>query len=90
MPQWFEGEPPAVEGEASRKVLELKPRPRRRAGRNYQLLLKVKSETATRFAALAEAEGVCLDEFLDTCWTSTTRRAGRGRTYDRPGNDGNG
>jgi hypothetical protein len=27
-------------------------------------LLKVKSETATRFAALAEAEGVCRDEFL--------------------------
>jgi hypothetical protein len=46
-------------------MLELKPRPRRRAGRNYQLLLKVKSETATRFAALAEAEGVCLGEFLE-------------------------
>jgi hypothetical protein len=45
-------------------MLELKPRPRRRAGRNYRLLPKVKSETATRFAALAEAEGVCLHEFL--------------------------
>jgi hypothetical protein len=47
-------------------MLELKPRPRRRAGRKCRLLLmlKVKSETATRFAALAEAEGVCLHEFL--------------------------
>jgi hypothetical protein len=28
-------------------------------------LLKVKSETALRFAALAEAEGVCLGEFFE-------------------------
>jgi hypothetical protein len=28
-------------------------------------LLKVKSETATRFAALADAEGVSLGEFLE-------------------------
>jgi hypothetical protein len=28
-------------------------------------LLNVKSETATRFAALADAEGVCLGEFLE-------------------------
>jgi hypothetical protein len=48
---WLGSETPAAEGEAPPKVLELKPR-RRRASRNYQLLLKVKSETATRFAAL--------------------------------------
>jgi hypothetical protein len=80
---------PAVEGETSRKVLEQKPRPRRRAGRNYQLLLKVKSEMAIRFAALAEMEGASTN-FSNTCWTSTTRQAGRGKTYDRPGSDGNG
>jgi hypothetical protein len=28
-------------------------------------VLKVKLEAATRFAALAEAKGVCLDEFLE-------------------------
>jgi hypothetical protein len=90
MPQWLEGEPPAVEGEASRKVLELKPRPRRKAGRNYQLLLKVKSETATRFAALAGAKACASANSSNTRWTSTTRRAGGGKTYERPGNDGNG
>jgi len=42
-----------------------KPLRRRRTGRNFQLSLKVKSETATRFATLADAEGVCFGEFLE-------------------------
>jgi hypothetical protein len=74
-------ERPAAKGGAS-KVLELKPQ-RRRAGRNYQLLLKVKSETAVRLAALADAEGVCLGEFLEHMLE--VYEANRGKTDDRPG-----
>jgi hypothetical protein len=42
-----------AEHEAPRKVLQLNPLRRRKTGRNYQLLLKVKPEAAARFAALA-------------------------------------
>jgi hypothetical protein len=41
-----------AEHEAPRKLLQLNPLRRRKTGRNYQLLLKVK-EAAARFAALA-------------------------------------
>jgi hypothetical protein len=75
---WLGSETPAAEGEAPPKVLELKPR-RRRASRNYQLLLKVKSETATRFAALADAEGVCLGEFLERALDAYERETGQAK-----------
>jgi hypothetical protein len=54
-----------AEHEAPRKVLELKSLRRRRIDRNYQLLLKVKPKAAARFAALADAEGVCFGERLE-------------------------
>ena len=61
MIRWLEAAMLA-EHEAPRKVLPLR---RRRTGRNYQLLLKVKPEAAARFATLADAEGVCFGEFLE-------------------------
>jgi hypothetical protein len=73
---WLGSETPAAQGEAP--PLELKPR-RRRASRNYQLLLKVKSETATRFAALADAEGVCLGEFLERALDAYERETGQAK-----------
>jgi hypothetical protein len=76
--QWPEGETPAAEGEASRKVLELKPL-RRRPGRNYQLLLKVTPAVARRFAALADAAGVCFGEFLEKALAAYEREAGQAK-----------
>jgi TPR repeat protein len=67
----------AAEGEASRKVLELKPLRRRKTGRNYQLLLKVKPEAAARFAALADAEGVGSGEFFEKALDAYEREAGQ-------------
>ena len=55
-----------------------KPLRRRRTGRNFQLSLKVKPEAATRFAALADAEGVCFfGEFLEKALDAYEREAGR-------------
>ena len=73
----MKGEMPAAEGEALRKVLELKQR--RRINRNYQLLLKVKPEAAARFAALADAEGVCFGEFFEKALDAYEREAGRAK-----------
>ena len=73
----MKGEMPAAEGEALRKVLELKRR--RRINRNYQLLLKVKPEAAARFAALADAEGVCFGEFFEKALDAYEREAGRAK-----------
>jgi hypothetical protein len=64
MIQWLEAAMLA-EHETPGKVFELKLLRGRRIGRNYQLLLKVKPEVATRFAALADAEGLCFGEFLE-------------------------
>jgi hypothetical protein len=62
---------------APRKVLELKSLRRRKIDRNYQLLLKVKPEAAARFAALADAEGLCfgecLERMLEVCEASRKR-----------------
>jgi hypothetical protein len=71
-----------AEGEASRKVIELKPPPRRGAGRNYQLLLKVKSETATRFAALPMRKA-CPGEFLDKAHNAFERETGQAKNGSR-------
>jgi hypothetical protein len=60
-----EAEMPAAEGEASRKVLELKPPRRRKTDRNYQLLLKVTPAAAKRFTTLADAERIGFGEFLE-------------------------
>jgi hypothetical protein len=73
----MKGEMPAAEGEALRKVLELKQR--RRINRNYQLLLKVKPEAAARFTALADAEGVCFGEFFEKALDAYEREAGRAK-----------
>ena len=73
----MKGEMPAAEGEALRKVLELKRR--RRIKRNYQLLLKVKPEAAARFAALADAEGVCFGEFFEKALDAYERETGRAK-----------
>jgi hypothetical protein len=51
--------------EAPKKVLELKLFRRLRIDRNYQLVLKVKSEAAARFAAQASDEGVWFGECLE-------------------------
>jgi hypothetical protein len=56
-----------------------KPLRRRRTGRNFQLSLKVKPEAATRFAALADAEGVCFGEFLEKALDAYEREAGRAK-----------
>jgi hypothetical protein len=61
MIQWLETAKLA-EHEAPRKALPLR---RRRTGRNYQLLLKVKPEAAARVTTLADAEGVCFGELLE-------------------------
>jgi hypothetical protein len=53
-----------------------KPLRRRRTGRNFQLSLKVKPEAAARFAALADAEGVCFGEFLEKALDAYEREAG--------------
>ena len=42
-------------------------------------MLKVKSETATRFAALADAEGVCLGEFLERALDAYDRAMGQAK-----------
>jgi len=60
-----------------------KPLRRRRTGRNFQLSLKVKPEAATRFAALADAEGVCFGEFLEKALNAYEREAGRAKGGDR-------
>ena len=64
-----------AEREAPRKVLGLNTLRRRRTGGNYQLLLKVKPEAAARFAALADAEGVCFGEFLEKALDAYEREA---------------
>jgi hypothetical protein len=63
-----------AEHEAPRKVLEPKPPWHRRAGRNYQLLLKVRPEAAARFAALADAQGLCFGEFFEKALDATSAR----------------
>jgi hypothetical protein len=52
-----------------------KPLRRRRTGRNFQLSLKVKPEVAARFAALADAEGVCFGEFFEKALDAYEREA---------------
>jgi hypothetical protein len=54
-----------AEHEAPRKVLDLKSFRRRRVDRKYLLLPKVKSEGPARFAAVADAKGVCFGECLE-------------------------
>jgi hypothetical protein len=54
-----------AEQQAPRKMLELNPLRRRRAGRNYQLMLKVKPAAAKRFTALTDAERMGFGEFLE-------------------------
>ena len=76
MIQCLEGELPALEAEAASKVLELIRLLCRRTGRNYQLLLKVRPDTAARFAALADAQGVCFGEFLETALDAHARETG--------------
>jgi predicted HicB family RNase H-like nuclease len=74
MMQWLEAALLA-EHEAPRKVLPL----RRRRTSSYQLLLKVKPEVAARFAALADAEGVCFGEFLEKALDAYEREAGQAK-----------
>jgi hypothetical protein len=77
MIQWLEAAMLA-EHEAPRKVIELKPL-RRRTSRNYQLLLKVKPEVATRFAAFADAEQMGFGEFLEKALDAYEREADQAR-----------
>jgi hypothetical protein len=65
-------QPPAAE--APRKVLELKSP--RRPERNHQLLIKVRLQAAARFAALADAEGVCLGELFEKVLDAYERERG--------------
>jgi hypothetical protein len=65
MNYWLEAAMQA-EREAPEKVFDLKPlRRRSHTGRNFHLLIKVKRETAERFAALAKGEGRTFGEQLE-------------------------
>jgi hypothetical protein len=58
-----------------------KPLRRRRTGRNFQLSLKVKREAAERFAAMADAKGLCFGEFFEgllDAYEASQAREGRG------------
>jgi hypothetical protein len=59
---------------APRKVLELKSP--RRPERNHQLLLKVRLQAAARFAALADAEGMCFGELFEQLLDAYERERG--------------
>jgi hypothetical protein len=73
-----------AEHEAPRKVLDLKSFRRRRIDRKYQLLPKVKSEAAARFAAVADANCVCFGECLEHN-LEVYEASPKGASDDRPG-----
>jgi hypothetical protein len=73
-----------AEHEAPRKVLDLKSFRRRRIDRKYQLSPKVKSEAAARFAAVADAKGVCFGECLERK-LEVYEASPKGKSDDRPG-----
>jgi hypothetical protein len=73
-----------AEHEAPRKVLDLKSVRRRRVDRKYQLLPEVKSEAAARFAAVADAKGVCFGEYLERM-PEVYEASPKGKSDDRSG-----